>query len=1464
ARLERERKGEALPEHSFDSNCITPGTPFMDRLGKHLRFFIRRKMSEDPLWQAPTIIFSGHDVPGEGEHKIMEFIRWEKRSPDFAPNQRHCLYGLDADLIMLSLVTHEPHFCLLREVVSYTGGNRGQPAREALENPSAENFVLFHISLLREYLELEFKNVVLPFPLDVERIVDDFVLFCMLIGNDFLPALPTLDINEGALNTIMSLYKELLPTLGGYLTLAGQSASLPFPHHSRAGELDRRRLEVLLVRLGALEQAVLEERAKDAEFMEGKRARRAAAGGGGGNGGMPAWQPNRGGRGQGAGASAAASSALTSRQAVGPGGAPGPGFGGRGAGRGVRLLTPSLAAQMAALGLNNGESEPADEQTAQAAQGAGDVLDEEEVPCPVASSPLLGALEGDAEGEEEAALPLPSAEPTMMSREARQLMLGGQGARGLQLWKERWYTEKLGARSPEERRAVVDSYLQGLHWVLEYYYRGVASWNWYYPYYFAPMASDMVQLDTVEVSFTQGTAFRPYEQLLGVLPAASCALLPGPYQHLMTNPASPIIDFYPTQFQLSFALLCFATCWYLLQFEIDSEGKRAAWEGVVKVPFVDEERLLAAARSVGPSQLSSDELARNELGGILVFTALDDSQEKEFCKTTMAQVRPELRMAGINVLGTASRKESLLLGLRDLRAALGGRTINTGDIAKSLLNTRCYVNWPYLQEARIDRVSDAKEIWYATGHAHQAKTWQSQEAAKWSADAGQIVSSLLIKHGLEVGACDVICHVKVCKGFVKNLDGTINKLYSTDEVKFPVQCVVRLRPPGPPAGTPGAIPASFAEDIAVEPALKPGDRCIFLGKTHYGCLATLLPELGTGLTRTGKTAKPTGAQNTFRIAVQPLGPPADPDPMARAARRAASTHAPRYLHSSEVARKLGVNPRVLGRISSNVWITEGEDRYDVGLAVRSPAKGMCVPGYVAPTEDGRGWAYSTAMVPILQEYKVQAAWLWSALERSNSDDGGFGPGQMRVAEMLPGLSPDERKAKVTAAVKWVKSCPLASRPLVPSHVQLMTEEGVRALQLAKPFTVKVAVQGGEFELGDRVVSVLKAGVPSFGLYGAVIGVYDDVVEVVFDTDFPGGSSLGGRLLANSRAGAVVPKDLLLNLSRPQTLLLNKAVSGFSGFTAQASAASTSRPQSAAAAAAAGAAIARAAGPSAAAAPGYPGANGSSSMYHPQQQRPHSIPAQHQGQHQGQQKQLHAPKAMGAFTGGSGVAAASHGLPRKSEEGKNETHLPGSKLSERSMGGTVMPGGAVQRLTASESAVPRSPPPPPPSAALLARAMQQAHGSGGGSRGAASSRAGQPGGRPEPPAPAPPPPYGDALQQLMSKLNKGYEQVVQQQQQQQQLQQQQVQQQRVQRMEQQVPQMQQQQQQPYHQFHPMRVPPPPSSAATHPPHQGQGWEAAGGGEGAREQALVQETAPPPLAGRPAGRSGGRGVRVRPRT
>ena len=101
----------------FDHNAITPGTEFMHRLGKCLRYYCAERAARCVAWRRLTVILSDASVPGEGEHKIMEFIRQQRVRPGYDADSFHLVYGLDADLVMLSLATHEPRFALLRDFV---------------------------------------------------------------------------------------------------------------------------------------------------------------------------------------------------------------------------------------------------------------------------------------------------------------------------------------------------------------------------------------------------------------------------------------------------------------------------------------------------------------------------------------------------------------------------------------------------------------------------------------------------------------------------------------------------------------------------------------------------------------------------------------------------------------------------------------------------------------------------------------------------------------------------------------------------------------------------------------------------------------------------------------------------------------------------------------------------------------------------------------------------------------------------------------------------------------------------------------------------------------------------------------------------------------------------------------------------------------------------------------------------
>lgn len=154
-------KEGSLPEdESFDSNCITPGTDFMHRLSIAFRRWIAYKMKTDSFWQhGAEVVFTGPDVPGEGEHKIMDMIRHEQANdPLYAPGKyRHCMYGLDADLIMLSMATHEKHFMLLREK------NRDAKIREKdVLKYTQEDFELLEVPVLRSLLERYIENEFRP------------------------------------------------------------------------------------------------------------------------------------------------------------------------------------------------------------------------------------------------------------------------------------------------------------------------------------------------------------------------------------------------------------------------------------------------------------------------------------------------------------------------------------------------------------------------------------------------------------------------------------------------------------------------------------------------------------------------------------------------------------------------------------------------------------------------------------------------------------------------------------------------------------------------------------------------------------------------------------------------------------------------------------------------------------------------------------------------------------------------------------------------------------------------------------------------------------------------------------------------------------------------------------------------------------------------------------------------------
>ena len=137
----------------------------MTALSEALRWYVADRMTHDPGWRDFNVILSDARVPGEGEHKIMNYIRDQRCKPGYDPNTRHILHGLDADLIMLGLATHEAHFTILREQVFAARGENKVADSGYFDKP----LQLLNVSVLREYLQFEFA------PLAKEGVLSGFV-----------------------------------------------------------------------------------------------------------------------------------------------------------------------------------------------------------------------------------------------------------------------------------------------------------------------------------------------------------------------------------------------------------------------------------------------------------------------------------------------------------------------------------------------------------------------------------------------------------------------------------------------------------------------------------------------------------------------------------------------------------------------------------------------------------------------------------------------------------------------------------------------------------------------------------------------------------------------------------------------------------------------------------------------------------------------------------------------------------------------------------------------------------------------------------------------------------------------------------------------------------------------------------------------------------------------------------------
>jgi len=178
-----------VPKSIFGSCQILPGTDFMEFLSNYVNKHFEKNTN---------VIVSASDEPGEGEHKLFQYIR-ENREKHLGQNT--VIYGLDADLLMLSIFNKEAsNFFVYREAPEFA-----KSLNANLENGAS---YILDINLLCDSILVEM-GCKYPHPARIY----DYAFICFMLGNDFLPHFPSLNIRTDGIYILLTAYKETIGIL---------------------------------------------------------------------------------------------------------------------------------------------------------------------------------------------------------------------------------------------------------------------------------------------------------------------------------------------------------------------------------------------------------------------------------------------------------------------------------------------------------------------------------------------------------------------------------------------------------------------------------------------------------------------------------------------------------------------------------------------------------------------------------------------------------------------------------------------------------------------------------------------------------------------------------------------------------------------------------------------------------------------------------------------------------------------------------------------------------------------------------------------------------------------------------------------------------------------------------------------------------------------------------------------------